>query len=174
VLIINQGEQEMSKMALSEAEKEPVSIATREGTCKISSGTLTFSTNERLELKGITKDIAAFVAQTSIRDGFVQISSLHTTAGLLVNETQSALLSDVASLFEQIIPRGVYYKHNDPLISDCDRKNADAHLRAVVVGLTVSIPVKDGKLNLGTWQNIVLAEFDGPNTRRVHVQVMGV
>ena len=83
-------------------------------------------------------------------------------------------MSDVASLFEHLVPRGVYYKHNDPLLSDCDRKNADAHLRAVVVGLNLSVPVTDGRLKLGTWQNIILAEFDGPNSRKVHVQLIGI
>src|SRR5437867_575480 len=101
----------MSNMALSAVEKEPQMI-TKEGTYKVSSITLSFATNERLELKSITKDIAAFVERSPVRDGFVQLSSLHTTAGLLLNETQGALLSDVASLFEQLIPRGVYYKHN--------------------------------------------------------------
>jgi secondary thiamine-phosphate synthase enzyme len=125
-------------------------------------------------MKSITREIAAFVEQTPIRDGIVQISSLHTTAGLMLNETQGALLSDITSMFEQIIPRGVYYKHNDPLLSDCDRKNADAHLRVVFVGQGLSIPVVDGKLKLGTWQNVLLAEFDGPNSRQIHIQVMGI
>jgi secondary thiamine-phosphate synthase enzyme len=164
----------MSNVALSAVEQEPTQVSTKEGTYKVSSTTLSFATSERLELKSITADIAAVVEQSPVRDGFVQISSLHTTAGLLVNETQSALLSDVASLFEQLIPRGVYYKHNDPLLSDCDRKNADAHLRAVVAGLSLSVPVADGQLKLGTWQNIILAEFDGPNQRQIHVQVMGI
>ena len=164
----------MSKTALSAVEKEATQLTTKEGTYKVASTTLSFATDERLQLKSITKEIAALVEQSPVRDGFVQISSLHTTAGILVNETQGALLSDVASLFEQLIPRGVYYKHNDPLLSDCDRHNADAHLRAVVVGLSLSIPVVDGQLKLGTWQNIILAEFDGPNTRKVHVQVMGI
>lgn len=164
----------MTNTALSAVEQESSQISIKEGTYKVCATTLSFATNERLELKSITKEIAAFVEQSPVRDGFVQISSLHTTAGLLLNETQGALLSDVASLFEQIVPRGVYYKHNDPFHSDCDRKNADAHLRAVVVGLSLSIPVVDGKLKLGTWQNIILTEFDGPNHRQVHVQVMGI
>ncbi len=163
----------MSNLALSPLEKAAAS-ETREGTYKVSSRTIVFETTERLELRSITSEIAAFLGETPVRDGIVQISSLHTTAGLLVNETQGALLSDISSLVEQLVPRGVYYKHNDPLLSDCDRKNADAHLRAVVVGLSLSVPVVDGKLKLGTWQNIVLAEFDGPNSRQIHVQVMGI
>jgi secondary thiamine-phosphate synthase enzyme len=163
----------MSNLALSAVEAEP-KIETKEGSYKVASATFVFKTTERVELKSITKEIAAFVEQTPIRDGVVQVSSLHTTAGLMINETQGALLSDITSMFEQIIPRSVYYKHNDPLLSDCDRKNADAHLRAIVVGHNLSIPVVDGKLKLGTWQNILLSEFDGPNNRKLHVQVMGI
>ena len=163
----------MSNLALSAVETQP-KIEIKEGSYKVASTTVVFNTTERVELRSITKEIAAFVEQTPIREGIVQISSLHTTAGLMLNETQGALLSDMTVMFEQIIPRGVYYKHNDPLLSDCDRKNADAHLRAVVVGHSVSIPINEGKLKLGTWQNILLAEFDGPNTRKVHIQIMGI
>jgi len=163
----------MSNLALSALESQP-KIKTKEGSYKVVSTSLIFKTTERVELKSITREILSFIEQTSIRDGVVNISSLHTTAGLLINETQGALLSDIASMFEQIIPRAVYYKHNDPLLSDCDRKNADAHLRAILAGYHISIPIIDGKLQLGTWQNVLLAEFDGPNDRSVHIQVMGI
>jgi secondary thiamine-phosphate synthase enzyme len=165
--------QQMSNLALSAVEPAP-QIEVREGAYKVASTTLIFETSERLELKSITREIAAFVSQSPVRHGLVQVSSLHTTAGVIINETQGALLEDVASLFEQVVPRAVYYKHNDPQLSDCDRKNADAHLRAIVSGLSLSIPVVDGRLRLGTWQNIVLTEFDGPNRRQLHVQIMGI
>lgn len=163
----------MSNLALSAVEVQP-KVEIKEGTYKVASSILVFNTTERVELKSITREIAAFVEQTPIRDGIVQISSLHTTAGVMLNETQGALLSDISSFFEQLIPRGVYYKHNDPLLSDCDRKNADAHLRVLVVGQNLTIPIVDGKMKLGTWQNILLTEFDGPNNRKIHVQVMGI
>jgi secondary thiamine-phosphate synthase enzyme len=163
----------MSNLALSAVEVQP-KVEIKEGVYKVASSVLEFNTTERVELKSITREIMAFVEQTPIRDGIVHISSLHTTAGLMLNETQGALLSDISSFFEQLIPRGVYYKHNDPLLSDCDRKNADAHLRVLVVGQNLSIPIVDGKLKLGTWQNILLTEFDGPNNRKIHVQVMGI
>src|SRR5215813_2481034 len=127
----------MSKMALSAAEARP-RFETKKGTYKVASTTRVFATHERVELKSITKEIAAFVEETPIRDGIVQVSSLHTTAGLMLNETQGALIADIATMFEQVIPRNVYYKHNDPVHSDCDRKNADAHLRAIVVGHSIS------------------------------------
>ncbi|HEU0175824.1 MAG TPA: secondary thiamine-phosphate synthase enzyme YjbQ [Blastocatellia bacterium] len=163
----------MSDLALSAVEMRP-EIETKEGNYKIASTTFVIRTDERVELKCITREIAAFVEQAPIRDGIVHISSLHTTAGLMMNEVQGALLSDMTNLFEQLIPSAVYYKHNDPLLSDCDRRNGDAHLRAAVVGHSVSIPIIDGRLKIGTWQNVLLTEFDGPNNRKVHVQVMGI
>jgi secondary thiamine-phosphate synthase enzyme len=94
----------------------------------------------------------------AVRSAMVSfISSLHTTTGLVLNEIEGALLSDMTTLFEQLVPRGVYYKHNDPLLTGCARKNADAHLRALVVGHSLSIPVEDGRLRLGTWQRVLLA-----------------
>jgi len=149
-------------------------VKTTEGAVQIASTTLLLATLARVELRCITREVAAFVVSCPIRNGFVQVLPLHTTIGVLINETQEALLEDVSALFERLIPSGVYYKHNDPSLSDCERKNAAAHLRAIIAGLSVSIPIVDGKLKLGTWQNILLAEFDGPNQRQVHVQAMGV
>ena len=163
----------MSNLALSAVDTYP-EVETKEGNYKIASTTLVIRTDERVELKSITREIAAFVEQSPIRDGVAHISSLHTTAGLVMNEVQDALLSDMSNLFEQLIPSAVYYKHNDPLLSDCDRRNGAAHLRAVVVGHSVSIPIVDGRLKVGTWQHVLLTEFDGPNNRKVHVQVMGI
>src|SRR5215510_7433333 len=163
----------MSNLALAAVEKR-TEIETKEGNYKIASTTIVIRTSERVELKSITREIAAFVEQSPIRDGIVHISSLHTTAGLMMNEVQEALLSDMTGLFEQIIPSAAYYKHNDPLLSDCDRGNADAHLRTIVAGHSVSIPISDSRLKLGTWQNVLLAEFDGPNNRNIHIQVMGI
>ena len=102
----------MSNLALSAVETHP-EIETKEGKYKIASTTFVIRTNERVELKSITGEIAAFVEQAPIRDGIVHISSLHTTAGLMMNEVQGALLSDMANMFEQVIPSAVYHRHND-------------------------------------------------------------
>jgi secondary thiamine-phosphate synthase enzyme len=163
----------MSNLALSALETQP-KIETKQGQYKVVTTTLNFPTTERVELRGITDEIHSFVEQSPVRDGIVHVSTLHTTTGLLLNEIEGALVSDMTTLFEQLVPRAVYYKHNDPLLTGCARKNADAHLRAMVVGHSLSIPVEDGKLRLGTWQRVLLAEFDGPNTRKVHLQVMGI
>lgn len=163
----------MKNLALSAVEARP-RVETKEGTYKVASTTLHLASTERVELKTITEEIVEFVSQTPVREGVVQISSLHTTAGIMLNETQDALLGDMKAMFEQIIPHGVYYKHNDPLFSDCDRRNADAHLRAIVVGHSLTIPVENGKMKLGTWQQVLFTEFDGPNNRKIHIQVMGI
>lgn len=163
----------MKNAAVTAMEAKP-KIEAKEGTYKVASTTLAITTKERVELKTITEQIAEFVSQAPVREGLVQISSLHTTAGIMLNEIQDALLADIKDMLGKVVPHGVYYKHNDPLFSDCDRLNADAHLRAIVVGPNLSIPIENGKLKLGTWQQVLFTEFDGPNNRKVHVQVMGI
>ena len=145
-----------------------------EGTVKVFSKTITVKTHERTDLVNLSDDIREFVESTGVKDGYVQVSSLHTTAGLIVNEWQDALLADVKNLTESIVPRDTYYKHNDPAFSDCDRHNADSHLRIVVLGHSASVPIDRGALVLGQWQSVILTEFDGPNQRKVFLQVFGI
>ena len=145
-----------------------------EGTVKVFSKTITVKTHERTDLVNLSDDIREFVESTGVKDGYVQVSSLHTTAGLIVNEWQDALLADVKNLTESIVPRDTYYKHNDPEFSDCDRHNADSHLRIVVLGHSTSVPIDRGALVLGQWQSVILTEFDGPNQRKVFLQVFGI
>jgi secondary thiamine-phosphate synthase enzyme len=145
-----------------------------EGTVKVFSKTITVKTHERTDLVNLSDDIREFVESTGVKDGYVQVSSLHTTAGLIVNEWQDALLTDVKNLTESIVPRDTYYKHNDPEFSDCDRHNADSHLRIVVLGHSASVPIDRGALVLGQWQSVILTEFDGPNQRKVFLQVFGI
>jgi len=145
-----------------------------EGTVKVFAKTIEVKTNDRTELINLSGDIRAFVDRTGVKDGYVQISSLHTTAGIFVNEWQDALLADMKSMIDEIVPRGTYYKHNDPEYSDCDRHNADSHLKNVVLGHSLSVPIAESKLVLGKWQSVILSEFDGPNERKVFLQVFGI
>ena len=145
-----------------------------EGVVKVFSKTVLVKTNDRTELVNLTDEIRRLFEATGVVDGYIQVSSLHTTAGLFINEWQDALLVDIKSMLEQIVPRENYYKHNDPEYSDCDRHNADSHLRNVVLGHSLSVPVAEGKLVLGQWQSVILAEFDGPNERKVFIQVFGI
>lgn len=164
----------MEALKTRESGAKTLDCHTNEGTVRVFSKTITVKTHERTDLINLSEDIREFAESTGIKDGYVQISSLHTTAGLIVNEWQDALLSDVKNVSESIVPRDTYYKHNDPEFSDCDRHNADSHLKIVVLGHSVSVPIEKGELVLGRWQSVILTEFDGPNQRKIFMQVFGI
>lgn len=147
---------------------------TNQGTVKVISKTIMVKTDERTDLINLSDEVRSFVEGAGIKDGYIQVSSLHTTAGLFINEWQDALLSDTRSLIDAIVPRDSYYRHNDPEFSDCDRKNCDSHLKNVVFGHSLTVPISEGKPVLGQWQSVILAEFDGPNNRKVFLQVFGI
>jgi secondary thiamine-phosphate synthase enzyme len=136
--------------------------------------TLCYKTRERLELINITKDLNEVVRKHGLKAGFVLVQSLHTTTAVFINEFQQALLDDIKSFLERLVGRIDYWRHNDPKLSECSRQNADSHLRAMVLGHTLSVPLRNGELALGYWQSIILAELDGPRERSIHVQVLGL
>ncbi|MBI2956554.1 MAG: YjbQ family protein [Acidobacteria bacterium] len=135
--------------------------------------TLTLSTRERVELLNLTELLAERVRSSGVRQGIALVNSLHTTLALFINEFQPALLDDIRHFLEQTVVRGQYYKHNDPNFSDCDRLNADAHLRAMLLGHNLALQVHDGKLVLGQFQSVILAELDGPRDRALQFQILG-
>jgi secondary thiamine-phosphate synthase enzyme len=136
--------------------------------------TICYRTRERLELINITRDLNEVIRKHGTKAGFLLVQSLHTTTAIFINEFQQALLDDIKSFLEKLVGRLEYWRHNDPNLSECSRKNADSHLRAMLLGHTLSLPVRDGELALGTWQSIILAELDGPRERAIQVQVLGV
>jgi secondary thiamine-phosphate synthase enzyme len=136
--------------------------------------TIIYKTRERLELINITRDLNEIVRKHGLKAGFVIVQSLHTTTAVFINEFQQALLDDIKAFLEKLVGRIEYWRHNDPRLSECDRKNADSHLRAMVLGHTISLPVRNGALALGNWQSVILAELDGPRERAVQIQVLGV
>jgi len=131
-------------------------------------------TSERMQLINITDRINEIVHKSGVRDGLVHLQSLHTTTAVFINEWQDALLHDVKSFLDQIVTRDQGWRHNDPQFSDCERKNADSHLRGMLMGQTLCLQVRNSSVLLGTWQSIILAEFDGPRSRSVSIQVSGV
>ncbi len=136
--------------------------------------TIIYKTRERLELINITRDLNEVVRKHGLKAGLVIVQSLHTTTAVFINEFQQALLDDMKSFLEKLVGRIDYWRHNDPKLSECDRKNADSHLRAMVLGHTLSVPVQNGVLALGNWQSVILAELDGPRERSVQIQVLGI
>jgi len=131
-------------------------------------------TTERLELINITDRINDIVKKSGIRDGMVHLQSLHTTAAVFLNEWQEALLHDVKSYLDHLAPADRPWRHNDPNYSDCERQNADSHLRGMVLGQSLCLQVRNSAVLLGTWQSIILAELDGPRSRSMSVQVTGI
>ena len=129
-------------------------------------------TSKRMEIHDLTATVQEMVRATGVSAGLVTVSTMHTTTAVFVNEPQSALLEDVQQMLERLVPRGEEWKHNDPRYSDCDRSNADAHLRAIMLGSSVSLQIAAGVLTMGQWQRVLMAEFDGPRKRGLVVQVM--
>ncbi|HYK18728.1 MAG TPA: secondary thiamine-phosphate synthase enzyme YjbQ [Bryobacteraceae bacterium] len=144
------------------------------GHYKVFNRIIDWITNDRLQLLNITERINEIVRKSGIRDGIVHLQSLHTTSAVFLNEWQDALLHDVRGFLEQMVERNQYYRHNDPEYSDCERKNADSHLRGMLMGQTLCLQVRNATVLLGTWQSIIFAEFDGPRSRSLAVQVSGV
>ena len=131
-------------------------------------------TSDRTQLINITDRVNEIVRKSGIRDGIVHLQSLHTTTSIFINEWQDALLHDVRAYLEDVVKRGEYWRHNDPVYSDCERKNADSHLRGMLLGQSLCLQVRNSAVLLGTWQSIILAEFDGPRSRSMSVQISGV
>lgn len=165
----------MTKSSTVNAPESPVSTGTSgSGQLVIRTETLTVPTHQRVELLDITDAIAAIVQASAVREGMVSLWSMHTTFAVFMNEAQLALHADIKRLLEQIVDRDAGWMHNDPEHSDCDRFNADAHLRAMLLGHSLSLQVGGGQLVLGQWQRVLAGELDGPRSRSLRIQIMGI
>jgi len=128
--------------------------------------TLRISTRSRAELIDITAQVQDVVKKSGISEGICVVYVPHTTAGITINEgADPDVRRDILEQLERLVPRDGSYRHVEG--------NADAHIKASILGSSVLIPVSGGRLSLGTWQAVFFAEFDGPRSRRVLVQVMG-
>jgi secondary thiamine-phosphate synthase enzyme len=140
---------------------------------KVFNTSFTLSTEERCEVSDITKLIREAVQQFPVASGIALINTLHTTCALFINEFQSALIADLKSLIERLVPERAGYRHDDPRYSDCERGNASSHLRAALLGRNIAVGFSNGELTLGRFQSIIFAELDGPRKREIAVQVIG-
>jgi secondary thiamine-phosphate synthase enzyme len=152
----------------------PADVPAASGAFMVRGETLTVQTEERVELIDVTDRLAALVRASGIRDGIVSLWSMHTTFAVFMNESQKALHADIKRLLETMVARDADWMHNDPDHSDCDRFNADAHLRAMLLGHSLTLHVSGGELVLGQWQRVLVAELDGPRARTLRVQMMGM
>jgi secondary thiamine-phosphate synthase enzyme len=124
------------------------------------------TTHVRTELLDITDKVKDAVAQSKVGSGMCFVYVPHTTAAVAVNESYDAdVARDITEAMSKLVPHRGGYAHAEG--------NADAHIKAAMVGSCQAIPVEDGRLALGRWQGVFFCEFDGPRQRRVHVQVIG-
>jgi secondary thiamine-phosphate synthase enzyme len=169
-------EERMSKSSTVTVRERPVEeVATANaGGLTIHGETIIISTDQRIELVDLTKQVMELVRKFNIREGLVSLWSMHTTCTLFINEFQTALLTDIKRFLETMVARDGEYMHNDPNHSDCDRMNADSHLRAMLLGHSLTLQISGGEVVLGQWQRILMAELDGPRARSLRIQIFGV
>lgn len=165
----------MSKSSTATVRQRPVrDTATSASGLRVHGETLTVQSTERIDLQDVTDRIMALVHGVGVREGFVNVWSMHTTCAVFINEHQRALFSDIKRFLEEMVAKDADWLHNDPRHSDCDRGNADSHLRAMLLGHSLTLQISGGEVVLGQWQRILVAELDGPRARTLRVQVMGI
>ena len=135
---------------------------------KVHTEYLTFNTRDRYEMIHITPQIDAIVRKSGVDDGLCFVSPMHITAAIYVNDNESGLIEDIGRWLEHLAPRKRDYRHHQT-----GEDNADAHLKALLLHHETTLPVTGGRLDLGTWQRIFYAEFDGQRAKRVIVKVLG-
>jgi secondary thiamine-phosphate synthase enzyme len=135
----------------------------------VHTGYLWFNTRKRQEFVRITDEIAGIVKASRVTDGTVLVSAMHITSGIYVNDWEDGLINDFQVWLEKLAPAGLDYEHHRT-----GEDNADAHLKRTIMGHQVIVPITAGKLDLGPWEQIFYAEFDGGRKKRVVVKVMGL
>jgi secondary thiamine-phosphate synthase enzyme len=130
---------------------------------------LLFNTKKRQEFIRITDEIAAIVKTSGVKEGMALVSAMHITAGVYVNDWEEGLIGDFQTWLEKLAPSGINYRHHQT-----GEDNADAHLKRTIMGHQVVLPITGGKLDLGPWEQVFYAEFDGRRKKRVIVKVMGL
>ena len=129
---------------------------------------LWFNTRKRREFVNITEEVEKLVRRSGIAEGFVLVSAMHITAGVYVNDAEEGLIADIEEWLERLAPYRPDYRHHAT-----GESNADAHLKSLLVHHEVIVPVTNGKLDLGPWQQIYYAEFDGQRKKRVILKALG-
>ncbi|AEH24138.1 secondary thiamine-phosphate synthase enzyme YjbQ [Pyrococcus yayanosii] len=126
---------------------------------------ISFRTSREVEIIDITGKVADIVKRSGVGSGIALVFTKHTTTAVIINENEPGLLGDLEELLSRLVPRGAGYRHDR--IDD----NAHSHLRGILLGPSVAVPVEEGRLLLGTWQRILFVELDGPRNREVYVKV---
>ena len=129
---------------------------------------LWLNTTKHRDYINITDEVQDAVDESGIKEGMVLVSAMHITAGVYVNDAENGLISDIDKWLEELAPFNINYKHHMT-----GETNGDSHLKSLLIGHEIIVPVTNGKLDFGTWQQIYYAEFDGQRRKRVIIKVMG-
>ena len=127
-----------------------------------------FNTDKKREFINITDDVADVLHDSGIREGMVLVSAMHITAGVFINDEEPGIKQDIMGMLDTLAPFRQDYLHHRT-----GESNGDAHLKNILVGHQLIIPVTNGKLDLGPWQQVFYAEFDGQRRKKLIIKVMG-
>ncbi len=129
---------------------------------------LYFKTEKRQEFLNITNEVEKVIKKSGIKEGLVLINPMHITAAVYVNDAESGLIQDFQEWLEKLAPYGLDYKHHQT-----GEDNADAHIKRTLMGHQVTMAITNNKLDLGPWEQIYYAEFDGQRKKRVLIKIIG-
>lgn len=129
---------------------------------------ITFNTSRRREYVNITDRVESEVRESTVKEGLVLVSAMHITAAVYINDAENGFIADLDEMLETIAPFGKNYRHHHT-----GEDNGDAHLKSILVHNQVILPITDGKLDLGPWQQIYYAEFDGRRPKRLIIKIIG-
>lgn len=128
---------------------------------------LWFNTKNEREIVNITRDVALIVGKSKVKEGLCLVSAMHITAGIWVNDEEPGLKEDVIEWLERLAPAGNYKHHRT------GETNGDAHLKRTLINHQAVLPITNGKLDLGPWEQVFYMEFDGQRKKRVIVKILG-
>jgi secondary thiamine-phosphate synthase enzyme len=129
---------------------------------------LSFQTKKQREFVNITAKAGEILEKSRIKEGMMLVSAMHITAGVYVNDAEDGLIQDIEEWLDRLAPEGVDYRHHRT-----GETNGDAHLKNLLIGHQVILPITQGRLDLGPWQQLYYAEFDGRRRKRVIVKIIG-
>ncbi|MFA5374809.1 MAG: secondary thiamine-phosphate synthase enzyme YjbQ [Dehalococcoidia bacterium] len=135
---------------------------------KTATGYIWVNTKKLREFINLTDRVESFVSKSDIKEGFVLVSAMHITAGVYVNDAESGLIADIEEWLEKLAPYRSDYRHHHT-----GETNGDAHLKSLLIHHEVIVPITNGRLDLGPWQQIYYAEFDGQRDKRIILKAMG-
>ena len=129
---------------------------------------LTFNTGEHSEYINITSQVAEFLSTAGVQEGLLLVSAMHITAGVFINDDEAGFLKDLDGFLERLAPFKRDYNHHHT-----GETNGDSHLKNLLMHHQVVVPVTEGKLDFGPWQQVYYAEFDGQRKKRAMIKIIG-